>query len=73
MSYVSYLVAPCTGGTTSIIEFNGSSLPAVGGNYFLTSTGQTVVGCYEIVDTAEPGTGCMGGHHGEHGGDVADG
>ena len=57
MSYVSYLVAPCTGGTTSIIEFNGSSLPAVGGNYFLTSTGQTVVGCYEIVDTAEPGTG----------------
>ena len=54
---VSYLVAPCTGGTTSIIEFNGSSLPAVGGNYFLTSTGQTVVGCYEIVDTAEPGTG----------------
>ena len=54
---VAYLVAPCTGGTTSIIDFNGSSLPAVGGNYFLTSTGQTVVGCYEIVDTAEPGTG----------------
>jgi hypothetical protein len=54
---VAYLIAPCTGGTTSIIDFNGSSLPAVGGNYFLTSTGQTVVGCYEIVDTAEPGTG----------------
>jgi hypothetical protein len=57
MALVTYLVAPCTGGTTSNIDFSGSSLPAVGGNYFLNSTGQTVVGCYEIVDTAEPGTG----------------
>jgi hypothetical protein len=57
MALVTYLVAPCSGGTTSNIDFSGSSLPVVGGNYYLTSTGGTVTGCYEIVDSAEPGTG----------------
>ena len=57
MALVTYLVAPCSGGTSSNIDFSGSSLPVVGGNYYLSSTGGTVTGCYEIVDTAEPGTG----------------
>ena len=29
----------------------------MGGNYYLTFTGVTTQGCYEVVDTAEPGTG----------------
>ena len=57
MALVTYLIAPCSGGSTSNIDFSGSSLPVVGGNYYLTSTGGTIVGCYEIVDTAEPSTG----------------
>ena len=57
MALITYLVAPCSGGTTSNIDFSGSSLPVVGGNYYLTSTGGTVTGCYEIVDSAEPSTG----------------
>ena len=57
MAFVTYLIAPCAGGSSLTVEFNSSSLPAVGGNYYLTFTGVTTQGCYEVVDTAEPGTG----------------
>jgi hypothetical protein len=57
MAFVTYTVAPCAGGSTIDIDFSGSSLPVVGGNYYLNFTGETPDGCYEIVDTAEPGTG----------------
>ena len=57
MALVTYLVAPCSGGSTLDIDFSGSSLPVIGGNYYLTFTGVSSQGCYEIVDTAEPGTG----------------
>ena len=57
MALVTYLVAPCSGGSELNIDFSGSSLPTVGGNYYLTFTGVTTQGCYEIVDSAEPGTG----------------
>jgi hypothetical protein len=57
MAFVTYLIAPCAGGSALTVEFNSSSLPAVGGNYYLTFTGATTQGCYEVADTAEPGTG----------------
>jgi hypothetical protein len=57
MALVTYLIAPCGGPVTLNIDFSGSSLPVVGGNYYLTFTGGTVEGCYEIVDSAEPSTG----------------
>jgi hypothetical protein len=57
MAFVTYLIAPCAGGSALTVEFNSSSLPTVGGNYYLTFTGGTTQGCYEVVDTAEPGTG----------------
>lgn len=57
MALVTYTIAPCAGGSALDVEFSGSSLPTVGGNYYLTFTGSTEVGCYEIVDTAEPSTG----------------
>lgn len=57
MALVTYTIAPCAGGSTLDVEFSGSSLPVVGGNYYLTFTGATTQGCYEIVDTSEPGTG----------------
>jgi len=55
--FVTYLIAPCLGGPGLTVEFNSTSLPAVGGNYYLTFIGATSEGCYEIADTAEPGTG----------------
>ena len=57
MALVTYLIAPCGGGSVLNIDFSGSSLPVVGGNYRLTFTGNTEDACYEIVDSAEPGTG----------------
>lgn len=57
MALVTYIIAPCAGGSTSNVDFDGSSLPVVGGNYYLTFTGATAEGCYEIVDTYEPGVG----------------
>ena len=57
MALVTYLIAPCAGGTAINVDFSGSSLPTVGGNYYLTFTGVTTIGCYEVVDTAEPGNG----------------
>jgi len=57
MELVTYYIAPCAGGSAINIDFSGTSLPVVGGNYYLTFTGLTTVGCYEIVDTAEPGIG----------------
>ena len=57
MALVTYLIAPCGGPSTLNIDFSGSSLPVVGGNYYLTFTGGTAEGCYEIVDSAEPSTG----------------
>jgi hypothetical protein len=55
--FVTYFIAPCLGGTGLTVEFNSTSLPAVGGNYYLTFIGATSEGCYEISDIAEPGTG----------------
>jgi len=59
MALVTYLIQPCTGGGPAInVDFNTSvSSPVVGGNYFLRFTGATDEGCYEILDTAEPGDG----------------
>ena len=57
MAFVTYLIAPCAGGSALTVEFNSATLPTVGGNYYLTFTGATAQGCYEIVDTAEPGVG----------------
>jgi hypothetical protein len=57
MALVTYYIAPCAGGAALNIDFDGSSLPTVGGNYYLTFTGATSEGCYEIVDSAEPATG----------------
>ena len=60
MATVTYLIAPCSGGAAIDIEFQSTDLPAVGGNYHLSFTGGTSEGCYEVVDTAEPGTGTDG-------------
>ena len=60
MATVTYLIAPCAGGASLTVEFSGSSLPVVGGNYYLYFTGAAAEGCYEVVDTAEPGTGTDG-------------
>lgn len=57
MSFVTYLIAPCSGGSGLNVDFDSASLPVVGGNYYLTFTGSTNEGCYEIVDSAEPATG----------------
>ena len=57
MALVTYLVAPCAGGSALNIEFSSSTLPVIGGNYYLNFTGATAKGCYEVVDTAEPATG----------------
>jgi len=57
MALVTYLVAPCAGGSALNIEFSSTTLPVVGGNYYLNFTGATAQGCYEIVDSAEPSTG----------------
>ena len=57
MALVTYLIAPCAGPTAINVDFDSSSIPVVGGNYYLTFVGSTDSGCYEIVDTAEPGVG----------------
>jgi hypothetical protein len=57
MALVTYLIAPCEGPAAINVDFDSSSLPVVGGNYYLTFVGSTDSGCYEIVDTAEPGVG----------------
>jgi len=57
MALVTYLIGACAGGPAFNVEFNSSSLPTVGGNYYLTFVGATTEGCYEILDTAEPGVG----------------
>lgn len=60
MALVTYLIAPCAGGSALNVEFDSSDLPVVGGNYYLEFTGATEQGCYEVVDTAEPATGVDG-------------
>jgi hypothetical protein len=60
MALVTYLIAPCVGGAGLNVEFDDSDLPVVGGNYLLSFTGETLTGCYEVVDTAEPATGVDG-------------
>jgi len=57
MALVTYLVGYCGGGPAILVDFNSSSLPAVNGNYYLTFTGGTTSGCYDIIDNAEPNTG----------------
>jgi hypothetical protein len=57
MALVTYLIGPCVGGAAILIDFDSSSLPAVNGNYYLTFTGGTTPGCYDIIDNAEPATG----------------
>jgi len=57
MALVTYLIGPCVGGASINVDFNSASSPTVGGNYFLRFTGATTEGCYEILDTAEPGDG----------------
>ena len=57
MALVTYLIGPCSGGASILVDFDSSSLPAVNGNYYLTFTGGTTPGCYDIIDNAEPATG----------------
>jgi hypothetical protein len=57
MALVTYLIGACGGGPAILVDFDSSSLPAVNGNYFLTFTGGTTPGCYDIIDNAEPNTG----------------
>jgi hypothetical protein len=57
MALVTYLVGACSGGPAILVDFDSSSLPAVNGNYYLTFTGATAKGCYDIIDNAEPSTG----------------
>ena len=57
MALVTYLIGYCGGGPAILVDFNSSSLPAVNGNYYLTFTGGTTPGCYDIIDNAEPNTG----------------
>ena len=57
MALVTYLIGPCAGGASILVDFDSSSLPAVNGNYYLTFTGGTAEGCYDIIDNAEPATG----------------
>ena len=57
MALVTYLIGSCGGGPAILIDFDSSSLPAVNGNYYLTFTGATPEGCYDIIDNAEPSTG----------------
>jgi len=57
MALVTYLIGPCVGGASILVDFDSSSLPAVNGNYYLTFTGGTTPGCYDIIDNAEPTTG----------------
>lgn len=57
MALVTYLIGSCSGGPAILVDFDSSSLPAVNGNYYLTFTGATAEGCYDIIDNAEPATG----------------
>ena len=57
MALVTYLLGSCVGGPAILVDFDSSSLPAVNGNYYLTFTGGTTPGCYDIIDNAEPSTG----------------
>jgi hypothetical protein len=57
MALVTYLIGYCGGGPAILVDFDSSSLPAVNGNYYLTFTGGTIAGCYDIIDNAEPATG----------------
>jgi hypothetical protein len=57
MALVTYLVGPCSGGSAILVDFDSATLPAVNGNYYLTFTGATTEGCYDIIDNAEPATG----------------
>ena len=57
MALVTYLIGPCAGGPAILVDFDSSSLPTVNGNYYLTFTGATAEGCYDIIDNAEPSTG----------------
>jgi hypothetical protein len=57
MALVTYLIGPCSGGASILVDFNSSSLPAVNGNYYLTFNGATAPGCYDIITNAEPSTG----------------
>ena len=57
MALVTYLIGPCSGGASILVDFDSSSLPAVNGNYYLTFNGATTPGCYDIINNAEPATG----------------
>jgi hypothetical protein len=57
MALVTYLIGPCSGGPAILVDFDSATLPAVNGNYYLTFTGATAEGCYDIIDNAEPATG----------------
>ena len=57
MALVTYLIGYCGGGPAILVDFDSSSLPAVNGNYYLTFTGGTTPGCYDVIDNAEPNTG----------------
>ena len=57
MALVTYLIGPCGGGASILVDFDSASLPAVNGNYYLTFTGASTPGCYDIIDNSEPATG----------------
>jgi hypothetical protein len=57
MALVTYLIGSCSGGPAILVDFDSGNLPSVNGNYYLTFTGGTTEGCYDIIDNAEPATG----------------
>lgn len=57
MALVTYLIGSCSGGPAILVDFDSSNLPAVNGNYYLTFTGGTTEGCYDIIDNVEPAVG----------------
>jgi hypothetical protein len=56
MALVTYLIGPCSGGASILVDFDSSALPAVNGNYYLTFNGATAPGCYDIITNSEPAT-----------------
>jgi hypothetical protein len=57
MALVTYLLGPCVEGPAILVDFDSSNLPTFNGNYYLTFTGATPEGCYDIINNAEPATG----------------
>jgi hypothetical protein len=53
MALITYQLISCADSSLVNVSFDSTQgLPTFGGNYYLTFTGATTQGCYEIFDTA---------------------